>query len=55
MRESYQANPEPCTTMKVVVVPDTQYNEKVGDQDLRLVLFFPVEFTEIKHEKVHTN
>ena len=55
MLESYQANPEPCTTMKVVVVPDTQYNEKVGDQDLRLVLFFPVEFTEIKHEKVHTD
>ena len=55
MRESYQANPEPCTTMKVVVVPDIQYNEKLGDQDLRLVLFFPVEFTEIKQEKVHTD
>ena len=55
MGESYQANPEPCTTMKVVGVPDGQYNEKLGDKDLRLVLFFPVEFTEIKHEKVHTD
>ena len=55
MRESYQANQEPCTTMKVVVVPDSQYNEKVEDQELRLVIFFPVEFTEIKHEKVHTD
>ena len=30
MQESYQAIPEPCSTMKVGVVPDIQNNERLG-------------------------
>ena len=55
MRESYQATPERCTTMKVVVVPDIQNSERVGKKFLRLVFIFPAKFTEIKDEKVHTD
>ena len=54
MLESYRAAPTPCTTMKVVAVPDIQKQERLDSNNLAVTVTFPVEYTEIKHEKVNT-
>ena len=40
--------------MKVVAVPDIQKQERLDRNDLAVQVTFPVEYTEIKHEKVNT-
>ena len=55
MLESYRAVPEPCTTMKVVVLPDIQKEEGMDNDILKFRIEFPVEYTEIKHERVNIN
>ena len=50
--ESYKATPEPCTSMKVVVGKDINSLEKKSNNTLNINVIYPVEFTEIKQEKV---
>ena len=54
MMESYQATPEPCTTMKIGVVPNIQNTSKIDNNTIRFAITFPVEYTEIKEERVNT-
>ena len=54
MLESYQATPEPCTTMKMGVVPNIQNSDKIDNKTISFVITFPVEYTEIKEERVNT-
>ena len=52
MMESYKATPEPCTSMKVVVGKDINSLQKKSNNTLNINVIYPVEFTEIKQEKV---
>ena len=54
MMESYQATPEPCTTMKMGVVPIIQKTDKLDNNTLEFIITFPVEYTEITEERVNT-
>ena len=50
--ESYKATPEPCTSMKIIVAKDINDLEKKPNDTLNINVIYPVEYTEIKQEKV---
>ena len=52
MMESYKATPEPCTSMKIIVAKDVNDLEKKPNDTLNINVIYPVEYTEIKQEKV---
>ena len=52
MMKSFEAFPDPCTTMKLVVVKDIGNKKEMANDTLRINIKFPVDFTEIKHERV---
>ena len=53
MMESYRATPEPCTSMKIVVAKDIDDLEKNSTKTLNINVIYPVDFAEIKQEKVN--
>ena len=52
MLDSFRATPEPCTSMRIVVVKDINNPVKKSNGTLSINVIYPVEFTEIKQEKV---
>ena len=52
MRESYRSTPEPCTSMKIVVQKDIDIKKNKPNNTININCVFPVEFKEIKQEKV---
>ena len=52
MIESYRSIPEPCTSMKIVVQKDINIQKNKPNNTININYVFPVEFKEIKQEKV---
>ena len=52
MMESYKGTPGPCTSMKIIVAKDVNDLEKKPNDTLNINVIYPVEYTEIKQEKV---
>ena len=50
--ESYRATPEPCKSMKIVVEKNIDNKEKNSKKIFNISVIYPVEFAEIKQEKV---
>ena len=53
MAESYKSNPKPCDTMNVIGIPNKgEIAEISKEKNLRMLVHFPVTYTEIEQEKV---
>ena len=52
MMESYGALPEPCSTMKIGVVPNILYQQKMDKNIFKIIVNFPIEYLEIQDERV---
>ena len=61
MGQSYRIRPRPCSTMKMIVVPDMQEIEFCKEEmeknqfckhAIKLRIRFPNDYTEIKQERV---
>ena len=52
MKQSNGVLPEPCSTMKLVAVPDFQHFKNLDNKTFRIIVNYPVEYTEIKDERV---
>ena len=50
MMESFKLRPRPCETMKMVVIPELKQLDE--EKKFRIQVTFPVEYTEIRHDKV---
>ena len=57
-KNSYKVKPKPCSTMRILVVTDMQMPQKMlGGQNhaegpLEIIVNFPIDYTEIKQERV---
>ena len=53
MKESYKSNPKPCDTMNMIGIPNMGEMVKISeDKKLRMLVYFPVTYTEIEKGKV---
>ena len=52
MMDSFRATPEPCASMKIVVVQVINNLQEISNDTQSINVIYSVEFMEIKQEKV---